>query len=155
MFNTKGEVIGIVSHILSNSGGHEGLGFASTSNIADRLLFKEHIAWSGIDGYVLTGNMAKIFNLPQSSGVLVQKVVFLSPLGISGVKGGDYDAVIDGEELILGGDIILSFNGIPFSLDQDSMKKLTETFKKISHEEKIELTVLRGGKIVNLNVEKK
>ena len=38
MFNMKGEVIGIVSYIISQSGGFEGLGFVITSNMAKRLL---------------------------------------------------------------------------------------------------------------------
>ena len=32
MFNLSGQVIGIVSHIISKSGGNEGLGFVVTSN---------------------------------------------------------------------------------------------------------------------------
>ena len=38
MFNMNGEVIGIVSYIISQSGGSEGLGFVITSNMAQRLL---------------------------------------------------------------------------------------------------------------------
>jgi serine protease Do len=38
VFNLKGEVIGIVSNIMSRSGGSEGLAFASTSNTARHLL---------------------------------------------------------------------------------------------------------------------
>ena len=34
MFNMRGEVIGIVSHIISKSGGYEGLGFVVSSNMA-------------------------------------------------------------------------------------------------------------------------
>jgi len=35
MFNLNGEVIGIVSHIISKSGGFEGLGFVVSSNMGD------------------------------------------------------------------------------------------------------------------------
>lgn len=39
MFNMDGEVVGIVSRIVSRSGGFEGVGFAVTSNVAQKLLF--------------------------------------------------------------------------------------------------------------------
>ena len=41
MFNLAGEVIGVVSGIVSRSGGSEGLGFAVTSNTARHLMFQE------------------------------------------------------------------------------------------------------------------
>jgi len=51
MFNMRGEVIGIVCAIVSRSGGFEGLGFATPSNIARRVLLEEKLSWSGIDGF--------------------------------------------------------------------------------------------------------
>jgi len=48
MFNMKGEIIGIVSSILSFSGGFEGLGFAASSNIAKTLLTQRGSVWFGI-----------------------------------------------------------------------------------------------------------
>jgi Trypsin len=53
MFNLAGEVIGIVSRIISRSGGSEGLGFAVTSNTARQQLFAEPTVWSGLEGYML------------------------------------------------------------------------------------------------------
>ena len=41
MFNRQGEVIGIVSKILSRSGGFEGIGFAATSKMVRLLLSSE------------------------------------------------------------------------------------------------------------------
>src|SRR5438093_1438875 len=38
MFNMNGEVVGIVSRILTQSGGFEGLGFAIPSRVAERVL---------------------------------------------------------------------------------------------------------------------
>src|SRR5207245_11029881 len=38
VFNMAGEVIGIVSNIVTRSGGSEGIGFAVTSNVARRLM---------------------------------------------------------------------------------------------------------------------
>jgi fatty-acyl-CoA synthase len=58
MFNMAGEVIGIVSHNISKSGGSEGLGFVVTINTAKKLLLERKSFWSGIDGTMLTGDLA-------------------------------------------------------------------------------------------------
>lgn len=149
MFNTKGEVVGIVSYILSQSGGFEGIGFAASSNIAKDLLFDGHSMWTGIDGEVISGDLAKILNLPQSEGFLVQKVVLLSPLGLMGVKGGSFKVQIDGRELTLGGDIILSVNGVKIATDPASLDKLAEVLSA-SNTTPLELTVFRAGEVVTL-----
>ena len=65
MINMKGEVIGVVSNILTQSGGFQGIGFASSSNITKELLFEKKIIWNGTDVIPLTGKIAQIFNLPQ------------------------------------------------------------------------------------------
>ena len=47
MFNLQGEVVGVVSHMISLSGSYEGLGFAVTSNAASELLMSPGTAWTG------------------------------------------------------------------------------------------------------------
>ena len=94
MFNMKGEVIGIVSHILSQSGGFEGIGFAVTSNLGDRLLIKQKSFWTGINSYLLAGPLAEIFNLPQPAGLLVQNVAAGSPYARLGLRAGNLDMLI-------------------------------------------------------------
>lgn len=147
MFNVKGEVIGVVSHILTQSGGFEGIGFAATSNVAEELLFNENAMWTGVDGLVLTDELARIFNLPQSTGILVEKVVLLSPLGLLGVQGGKYNATIEGEEFLVGGDIILSINGVKIATDKTSLDRLANVLKSSGEKSPITLEVLRGGEI--------
>jgi len=150
MFNMKGEVIGVVSNILTESGGFQGIGFASSSNITKELLFEKKIIWNGTDLLPLTGKIAKVFNLPQESGLLVQRVVKLSPFGILGIEDGDIEMTINGEKIIAGGDIILSINGVKF---EDTDESLLEISKVISFQEEkipLEIVVLRGGKIVTL-----
>ena len=107
MFNMRGEVIGIVSHIVSRSGGFEGLGFVVTSNLARKLLLERNPFWSGVEGFLLSGEMAKIFNVPQPAGLLVQRVASHSPASQLGLRPGTSTAVIEGEPMIVGGDVIL------------------------------------------------
>ncbi|RLA32623.1 MAG: trypsin, partial [Gammaproteobacteria bacterium] len=67
LFTLDGEVAGIVSHILSRSGGYEGMGFAVTANTARELLLERRGLWSGIDGVLLEGSMAAAFNMPATA----------------------------------------------------------------------------------------
>ena len=48
MFSLAGEVIGVVSHNISKSGGSEGLGFVVTMNTARQLLLETRSFWSGL-----------------------------------------------------------------------------------------------------------
>ncbi|WP_168796671.1 S1C family serine protease [Cognatitamlana onchidii] len=150
MFNLNGEVIGIVSHITSKSGGSDGIGFASSSNLAAKLLLNNKMPWFGADLYSLSGKEAKIFNLPQPNGLLVQRVVVSSILGRMGVREGDTEVSIGKQKLILGGDIILAFNGIEYNTVDDTLVKLAEFANSIDKDTKFEITILREGKVMTL-----
>ncbi len=149
MFNMKGEVVGIVSHILTQSGGFDGIGFAVTSNSAKQLLLEEKRVWSGIDGQLLTDEMAGIFQLPQSAGALVQRVAEGSFAHKSGIKGGDIPAVIGGRELLLGGDILLNIENVPIK-DEDSIKLIKKTIARKKPGEDVRITLLRKGQVVKV-----
>jgi serine protease Do len=150
MFNMQGEVIGVVSNILTQSGGFQGIGFAASSNITKELLFEKQIMWNGTDLVPLTGKMARIFNLPQESGLLVQRVVKTSPFGILGIQDGDTEITINDEKLIVGGDIILSINGIEFEESDESLLEISKTIERKESNPSIELKVLRAGKVITL-----
>lgn len=152
MFNTKGEVVGIVSYILSQSGGFEGIGFAATSNIAKDLLFDGHAMWTGMAGKMISGDLAKILNLPQPEGLLIEKVVLLSPVGLMGLKGGSFKVSIDNEEYTLGGDVVLALNGVQISTDPASLDKLNQILGA-SNKDPLEITVFRAGKKITLRQE--
>src|SRR5262250_1720123 len=108
MFNMAGEVIGVVSHNISKSGGSEGLGFVVTMKSARYFLMEREWAWIGLEGKVLTGELAEIFNVPGGSGLLVDVVPKGSPAWDMGILGSDRVATIDGEDFAVRGDIILS-----------------------------------------------
>ena len=150
MINMNGEVIGVVSNILTQSGGFQGIGFASSSNITKELLFEKKIIWNGTDVIPLTGKIAQIFNLPQKSGLLVQRVVKVSPFGILGVEDGDIEMTINGEKLIVGGDIILSINGVEFENTDESLLEISKALEIKKENTSLKLVVLRAGKKVTL-----
>jgi serine protease Do len=151
MFNLAGEVIGVVSRIVSRSGGSEGLGFVVTSNMAKRLLFAAPTVWSGVEGYLLTGDTARVFNVPVThAGLLVQRVARGSPAERFDLRGGNLPAVVAGEELIVGGDIVLAVEGI--SLDaQNAYENIRQRMIQIrDNNGSLHVTALRAGVIVEL-----
>lgn len=149
MFNRAGEVIGIVSHNISKSGGSEGLGFVVSSNSARQLLLERRSFWNGLEGVMLSGELAEIFNLPQPAGYLVKTVAKDSPGWRLGLQGGDRTAVIGGREIVVRGDIILAVQGIELG-SPDSFAKIRERMSALRPGHEITLTILRAGKITEL-----
>ena len=149
MFNMAGEVIGIVSHNISKSGGSEGLGFAVTANTAKRFLLTEDHFWSGMEGELVSGTVAAMMNVPQPAGFLVTTVAKNSPSALAGVRGGTLKATIGGQEYTVGGDIILKMADISLSA-VDDMVKMREKLGNLPAGSPYGITVLRSGKVLEL-----
>jgi serine protease Do len=149
MFNLAGEVVGIVSHIISKSGGFEGLGFVVTSNMARTLLLERRSFWSGMQGFVLRDHLAKIFNVPQSTGVLVQRVAAGSPAERTGLRPGTLQATIDGQTFVVGGDIILSVGNIQVG-EPGSRERILALRRSLVPGSTLTVVVLRDGQRVEL-----
>ena len=149
LFNLNGEVIGIVSHIKSQSGGFEGIGFAITSNVAKELTSGEGF-WSGVEGIILSDRLAKIFNLPQPAGLLVQKISENSPAAKMGLKSSSLPIKIGTQELLIGGDIILGISDIQVSDNPQMHDILKSYFSQLRRGDIYEVKVLRGGEITIL-----
>lgn len=150
MFNQKGEVIGIVSSILSRSGGFEGIGFAATSQVARDVLNARSSLYFGIDALPLPYEMAKVLNVPQESGWLIQNVVKGSPAGNIGLKGGFRKVIIEEEEILLGGDIILQVGNVKIT-EETSLFKIAEYLDGVQGTATIPIKVLRAGEIMEFN----
>jgi len=149
MFNMAGDVIGIVSHNISKGGGSEGLGFVVTINTAKDLLLARRSIWSGLEGHTLSGDLAAIFNLPQPEGFLIKTVAKNSPADLAGIRGGTKTATIDGQALVVGGDILLAVDGIPAGNLAD-YKRMRDHMQKLAPGAAITVTVLRAGRVLNL-----
>ena len=149
MFDMAAQVIGIVSHNISKSGGSEGLGFVVTINTAKKLLLEKRSLWSGIDGIMLTGDLAAIFNVPQPAGFLVKTVAKASPAWDMGLLGGDKIATIAGQQIAVGGDIILTVDGIGAE-SGDSVEKIRERLASKPSGYSFVTRVLRVGRVVEL-----
>jgi serine protease Do len=151
MFNLAGEVIGVVSHIVSRSGGSDGLGFVVTSNAARRLVIDEPSVWTGLEGVLLTNDVARAFNLPGgAAGLLVQRIAEGSPAQRFGLRAGALPIAVGEDRLLIGGDVILAVEGISLGAP--------DAYEQIRHRlialrdggNPIRVTVLRGGETIEL-----
>lgn len=150
MFNMKGELIGVVSSILSFSGGFEGLGFAATSNIAKEILLQRGRIWLGSEALLMSPELCKIFNVPQEGALMVQNVVENSPAYFMGLKGGYLAMSIGDSKFLAGGDIILQFDDIVLN-SSDQVEKLWEYLNNVPPNHEYTVKVYRLGETTTLS----
>ncbi len=149
MFAMNGAVIGIVSHNISKSGGSEGVGFVVTLNTAKQLLLEKRSFWSGLEGLMLSDELSDLLNLPpKASGYIVKTVAKDSPGALMGLRGATQIASISGQEVPLGGDIILSIDGIPMAMP--NIPKIRDTMNRLAPGSTFTLTILRAGQVLEL-----
>lgn len=146
MFNMKGQVIGIASFILSQSGSSAGLGFGTTSNVAKKVLMDQPNLWTGMEFLILSNELAEAFNLPQEAGLLVLSVTSTGLGSKMGLRGGYINAVIDGKELLIGGDIILEIAGIKLN-SPEGISKLQKRMISFQKGESYLVKYLRAGEV--------
>lgn len=146
MFNMKGEVIGIASRIFTNSGGFEGIGFAMSSNVANKLLMEETTLWGGMQSMVVNGSLAAALNVPQEAGILVMTLSSKGAASQLGLQGGYLPATIEGVDILLGGDIILEMAGIKVT-DLNSIFEIRQKIANTDIGTDISMSILRNGKI--------
>jgi Do/DeqQ family serine protease len=102
LVNTKGELVGINSQIVSNSDGNIGIGFAIPANMAKHVMEqlrtsgKVTRAQLGVTVQGVTSDLASSLGLKQASGAIISNVNEGSAAERAGLKRGD---------------VITSFNG--------------------------------------------
>ena len=150
MFDMQGNIIGIVSYILSQSGGFDGIGYVVDIQTARELLLEDdsHF-WSGFDGYFLDQNLSAVLNVPQKAGLLIQRVSEGSFADEMGLRGGFFQAEIFNQKLWLGGDIVLEILGSKCE-SPHSLTDVKQVIENMKEGDSIFLKVLRQGKIVEL-----
>ncbi len=128
----------------------EGLGFAVTSKAARQVLLEQKSFWFGLDGILIEGDVAKALNLPQPAGIAVQHVSEGSPAWRQGVRAGSLRTSVDGEDLLLGGDVLLEINGIPVTGAEGAVDQIYASLSKLKAGEKLRSKVLRAGQVIEL-----
>jgi serine protease Do len=108
LVNAHGELVGINTFIISNSGSFAGAGFAIPSQIvkatADELIRNGvvHHGYLGISMNDVTPENSSFFNLPDASGAIVSQVTPDSPAGQAGLKSGDVLRELNGNKIVNG-----------------------------------------------------
>ncbi len=103
LVNSEGQVVGINTLILSQSGGNEGLGFAAPSNIVRAIYQRVRKSGVvvrgeiGVHAQTITPLLAQALELPQDWGVLVGDATPGGPADIAGVQPGDIILSLDGK----------------------------------------------------------
>ena len=149
MFTRAGELIGIISHNITKSGGSEGLGFVVTANTVKKQLLERRRGWYGVDLMLVSGAMAQALNVPQAGGFLVKQVVKDSIGGRLGLRAGDRIGIVEGQHIPVGGDILLSVQGVPMT-SVDDRPAVLKALEALKVGDDLRVTVLRGDKVVEL-----
>jgi serine protease Do len=105
LVNSHGELVGINTFIISNSGSFAGAGFAIPAQMA-RSVATQIIAHGKVDhGYLgislndVTPANAQFFNLKDANGAIVADVTADSPAGQAGLKQGDVIEQVNGTNI--------------------------------------------------------
>lgn len=105
LINLDGEVIGINTAILSESGGYMGIGFAIPINMAKTIeaQLKAHgkvtRGYLGLYGQDVTSDMADLLGLKSSGGVVIASIEKGSPSDKAGLATGDVLMEMDGKAI--------------------------------------------------------
>jgi serine protease Do len=106
LVNTRGELIGINTAIISNGGGgNQGIGFAVPVNMARTVMEqilktgKVTRGYLGVSIQAITPDLAKAFNLPSAEGALVGDVSPDSPGAKAGLQKGDVITSLNGQKI--------------------------------------------------------
>jgi len=105
LVNTKGELVGIPTAIVSRSGGYQGIGFAVPSDLARPVIasLKKHgkvvRGYLGVRIQELTSAVAAALKVPGGKGVLIGEVEPGSAADKAGIKRGDVIVALDGKSV--------------------------------------------------------
>jgi S1-C subfamily serine protease len=155
LLDLSGEVIGVNTAIASSVQQFSGVGFAVPASLVDRVVpaliatgHYEH-AWLGASLSDLTPQLRDAMNLDATqTGTLVVNVVDGSPAAKAGLQGGTHEVQIDGQTVLVGGDVITSVDGTPIHNFEDLLTSITNA----DVGQKMTLGVLRNGQQITINV---
>ncbi|MFN3713901.1 MAG: trypsin-like peptidase domain-containing protein [Alcanivoracaceae bacterium] len=139
LIDTRGNLIGINTAILSSDGSWQGIGFATPTSVA-RTVMNDLIqhgrvirGWLGVTVQDITPNLAVTFGLDEVRGGLISEVVRTSPAYQGGLRPGD---------------VLVGINGKPVQDGYESMNIIAGTKPGT----KTVLNVIRNREPLELNV---
>jgi len=156
LLNLRGEVVGMNTWILSDTGQFSGIGFAVPSDTIQREIESlietgtyQH-PWIGIVGREMTPDVAGAMGLDRDTrGTLVIEVSDGGPAEEAGLQGGDTQTTIDGTLVSIGGDVIIG-------ADDKTMNSFYDLIFYVSRYKRpgdvLTLTVIRDRKVMDIEL---
>ena len=139
LVNIRGEVVGVNTFIMSQSGGNEGLGFAIPSATA-RTVFRQFRQYGhlrrqeiGMSIQTITPGMAAALGLTRDHGVIVSDVWPGGPAAAAGLSVGD---------------ILVSVDNQP----AENVPTVSYNFRLRDSPDNVQLVVLRGEAILSISM---
>jgi S1-C subfamily serine protease len=156
LLDDTGAVMGITQSIETLSGSSSGVGFAIPSAIIKQvvpaLIESGHYdhPYLGITITSLNPDIAAAMNLPSNQrGAIVQAVTAGSPAAKSGLKASANKTSINGQQVSIGGDIIIAYDDQTIKNSDDVIAFMARSG---SVGQTVTLTILRSGKQIHVQV---
>lgn len=106
-------------------------------------------AWLGVNGVTLTPALGQAIGVGRNQpGVLVLNVTGGSPADEAGIRGGFRPTILNGQRILLGGDIIVAWDGEPV----ESTGHLQALLRSASPGDEVTLTLVRAGEELAVEV---
>jgi S1-C subfamily serine protease len=150
LVNPCGQVLGITTAIFPDA---QNIGFAIPINLAKdvvpRLLADGRVIrpWLGVQGQLVSTVLKELLRLPLVDGILVEVVEPGSPAERIGLRGGRLDLMINGQSVLIGGDIITAIGGRRIEGPED----LRQALRELAVGAALSLTVARGTKSLEVD----
>ena len=153
LLDSNGHVVGITTAVV---GGSQGVGFAIPSSTIIRELpsliatgtYSQH-SYLGIEGSDMNYQLAKAVNTNYTYGVLVASTFPGSPAAKAGIRGGTTLVIVNGQQYLIGGDVIVSVNGSRI-VDNDALAAYLQ--KSTLPGQAVVLGIIRSGSFTTLPV---
>ena len=149
LLDDQGRLVGVTAAIESSANSNAGIGFVIPSNIVQKVVPSlistgsyQH-PYLGISGTTLTPDLASAMNLPgDQQGALIVDVTSGGPASKAGLHASTKQVVINGQQAMVGGDVIIAIDGQPIKQFEDLASYL---FNNTKVGDTVTVTVLRNG----------
>ena len=154
LLDAGGNVIGVNSQIQSENGGNVGVGFAvpinTVTTVAAQIVKSGHAehAFLGVRVQPVTPDVARLFRLRATHGLLVASVEPSSSAAKAGLRAGTHQVTDAGVTYPLGGDLIVAADGMPLS----TLDQLRDVITRKQPGDRLALEIWRGDQHVTLDV---
>jgi S1-C subfamily serine protease len=146
-----GRIVGVTTAMLTEA---QNIGFAVPINLVRDvipwLVKSGHLVrpWLGVQGQFVAPELKELLRIQLVDGFLVEAVEPGSPAEQKGLQGGLFELTIEGQPVLLGGDIITEVNGVAI----DSPAALAKTLGDLQVGSTLRIVLMRNGQKQTVDV---